>query len=141
MLGKTFYNQYVRPIPPDIKPKERNKVVERTGYVTTKQRIENMILAGQRLQKWRESQFDIISNREKQYPDIDKLTVDKTRDPGYTVFDAIDDLDKANENLAEAKRKAEEAKLEAEKLQKLEDEKNESTENSDPDPVIEGSDS
>lgn len=140
MLGKTFYNQYVRPIPPDIKPKERNKMVERTGYVTTKQRIENMILAGQRLQQMRKSQFDINANEKGQYPDTDKLTVDKTRDPGYTIFDAVDDLKTANENLAEAKRRAEEAKLEAEKLQKLEDEKNEHTQNLDPDPVINDSD-
>lgn len=66
------------------------KMVETAGYISAKQRIENMILAGQRLNAYREEMYDI--NGEKYADpnfDPDELPIDPTRSGNYDLADAF----------------------------------------------------
>ena len=62
-------------------------LVETAGYVSTEKRITNMILAGQRLVESRRTQYDLEGDYESE--DID---LDPTRDPGYDLADATQDM-------------------------------------------------
>lgn len=56
--------------------------VEKNGYISAQKRIENLILAGQRLIESRKQQFDFIGN------EIDEDFYDPTRDPNFDMADA-----------------------------------------------------
>lgn len=61
-------------------------IVETAGYIPAKNRIENMILAGQRLVDYRKSQFDF-----EDHDKIDETFSDPTRRPNYDLADATQD--------------------------------------------------
>lgn len=66
------------------------KLVESAGYVSAKQRIENMILAGQRLTAFREEMYDINGETFKDPNfDPDSVSTDPTRRAGYDLSDAF----------------------------------------------------
>lgn len=79
-----FKTQYTRT--PD-KPEKlsQEKLVETAGYITAKQRIESMFMAGQRLQEARKGQYDSDHLRDDE--NIEDF-YDPTRDPGYDLSDA-----------------------------------------------------
>ena len=75
-----FYTKSVRP----ERCKEVNAgppLVERSGYVPAKVRIENMMLAGQRLVESRNVRYDFDG-------DVDEYFDDPTRSPGFDMADA-----------------------------------------------------
>lgn len=66
-------------------PPEENSgktLVETAGYMSAQKRIENMILAGQRLVDYRKSQFDFPEG------EIDESFEDPTRSPNFDLADA-----------------------------------------------------
>lgn len=59
--------------------------VEKAGYITAKKRIENMILAGQRLIQSRKEQYDFVDS------EPDESFDDPTRRKNYDPADATQD--------------------------------------------------
>jgi len=85
-------------------PPETNSgktLVERAGYISAQKRIENMILAGQRLVDYRKSQFDFEGDK------IDFDFNDPTRNPNFDMADASQLKYQAEANLAARAKKAE----------------------------------
>ena len=60
------------------------RLVEKAGYIPAKDRIENMILAGQRLIEHRMSMYDFDSNKE-----LDENYFDPTRSKNFDMADAF----------------------------------------------------
>lgn len=60
------------------------RLVEKAGYIPAKDRIENMILAGQRLIEHRMSMYDFDSNKE-----LDESFYDPTRSKNFDMADAF----------------------------------------------------
>lgn len=56
-LKNSFFTQYVRPITVDGEVNSGEVLVEKDGYMSARQRIEQMILAGERLISARKEQF------------------------------------------------------------------------------------
>lgn len=84
MKFKTHYN--FKEFPKTYELQCGNVLVERAGYVPSKQRIEEFMLAGRRLKEFRMSQYD--------FPDpnaIDPTVFDPTRKKGYDMADATQD--------------------------------------------------
>lgn len=77
-----FSTPYNRP-PSDAESNSGELLVERVGYISAQKRIENMILAGQRLKDFRSEQFDFPDENSIQY-DFD----DPTRSKGFDLADA-----------------------------------------------------
>jgi hypothetical protein len=69
-------------------------VVEMTGYISTKQRIEDMMNAGLRLEVARNNQYEF--NAEDKVPDD---YIDPTRNPGYDLADASAQMAQVNASL------------------------------------------
>lgn len=68
-------------------PPERNllpSLVERAGYIPAQARIENMILAGQRLIEHRAQMYDFDANKE-----VDEDFYDPTRSKNFDMADAF----------------------------------------------------
>lgn len=88
---------------------EQKSKTQKTGYISAKQRIENLMLAGNRLKEYRQEQYD--------WPDgnIDENFVDPTRRKGYDLADASQDalINQANLKAAKARQDALEAKKKA----------------------------
>lgn len=82
------------------------KMVETTGYIPAKVRIERMVQAGQRLKSMDVSNFDTID------PNVDDedLPIDPSRKPGYDLADASAHLHIVNTYV-----KAKKAELKAKK--------------------------
>jgi len=59
---------------------------ESAGYIPPKTQIENLIMAGKRLQDWRKEMYDFPDSK-----DIDESFEDPTRGPGYDLADASRD--------------------------------------------------
>ena len=59
-------------------------LVEKAGYIPAQARIENMILAGQRLVEHRKEMYDFSDGR-----DIDENFTDPTRSKNYDMSDAF----------------------------------------------------
>ena len=79
MLFQTRYNHIKS-------PGEANygkRLVEKSGYIPAKDRIENMILAGQRLIEHRMSMYDFNSDKE-----LDEDFYDPTRSKNFDMADA-----------------------------------------------------
>lgn len=77
--------------------------VDKLGYLPAKKRIENMMLAGQRLKDYRQSQYDFPDGK------IDVNFVDPTRQPGYDMADAFQDGLQIDAKLASQEAAAAEA--------------------------------
>nr|QJB19359.1 MAG: hypothetical protein [Microvirus sp.] len=80
MLFQTRYN-HQKSIP-EVNLGKR--LVEKAGYIPAKDRIENMILAGQRLIEHRMSMYDFESNKE-----LDESYYDPTRSKNFDMADAF----------------------------------------------------
>lgn len=80
MNFSTPYQEKRFKTPPEVNSGET--LVETAGYISAQKRIENMILAGQRLVDYRKGQFD--------FPDgqIDESFQDPTRSPNFDLADA-----------------------------------------------------
>lgn len=94
------------------KPETNNgeRLVEKQGYIPAKKRIENLMLAGQRLNMARKEQYD--------FPDgnIDENVYDPTRRKDYDLADAFQDSQRLERSL-KASQIAQESKKQAEKAQ------------------------
>lgn len=89
-----FYTKYVRP-KKNYETNDGTTFVEMQGYEPAKIKIENMILAGKRLQMSRNHQFDFNSMEE-----IDDNFFDPTRSKSFDMIDASMMLDQVNARLA-----------------------------------------
>jgi len=85
------------------------KLVETAGYIPAKIQIENMMIAGFRLDQARKLKYDYESQNEQ----MEAYQMDPTRRPGYDPADAIRDARTYSEkllqqaNLAKAKKEEE----------------------------------
>ena len=59
-------------------------LVEKSGYISAQARIENMILAGQRLVEYRKEMYDFSDGK-----DIDESFTDPTRSKNFDMADAF----------------------------------------------------
>lgn len=82
------------------------KIVESAGYINAKTRIENMMLAGQRLVDYRKAKYD--SNNGE---DIDDIPIDPTRSGSYDLADATMQMQNIENNLNESKKLVDEKPL------------------------------
>lgn len=97
MLFKTRYTskdfkKVYEKIDPTVK-------VERAGYVSAQTRIENLLMAGQRLQQFRSENYDFTGRP------IDEDYEDPTRRPGYDMADAFQDAINIKSRLKSRKEK------------------------------------
>ena len=82
---------------------------ETAGFISAERRITSLIQAGQRLQDFRESQFDFKDDKS-----VDLSFYDPTREPGYDLADASMALnDLTNKKQAEELKKASQTAIEA----------------------------
>lgn len=79
------------------------KKVETAGYIPPKRQIEEMIMAGRRLNEAREDMYDFPDEKS-----IDPNFTDPTRDPGFEMADASRLAREAEHNLKRSKREHEE---------------------------------
>lgn len=93
MLHQSRYNT-VHASPETCNQKSKT---QKTGYIPAKQRVENLMLAGQRLKEYRNEQYD--------WPDgnIDENYIDPTRRKGYDLADASQDAFYNQANLKAAR--------------------------------------
>lgn len=97
---KTQYEEFKRS--PEINSGEI--LVERVGYISARDRIENLLLAGHRLENFRKEQYDFES-----VDKIDETFTDPTRNKNYDMADAFQDTLALN---AKFKNKSAETKVE-----------------------------
>lgn len=90
---------------------DQESKVEKSGYIPAKKRIENMMLAGQRLVESRNLLYDDMTGMDEDIP------IDVTRNPGYDMADASQDMMSVNERLKASQKAAEEAARSKEKAQ------------------------
>jgi hypothetical protein len=93
-------------------------LVETAGYLSVEQQIENLILAGRRLEDWRADHFDYYDSLPKGFDDT--AIRDPTREPNFDMADAHQMACKSMAKVAEynARREAKLAAREAEKAAK-----------------------
>ena len=84
-MFQTQYNRDKHTRHPEVNSGEI--LVETAGYLSTEKRINNMLLAGQRLVESRRTEYDLEGDYDNE--DID---LDPTRDPGYDLADATQDM-------------------------------------------------
>lgn len=113
-----IYTQTKRPEKKEFLEKNSNEIiVEKAGYVTAKQRIEDMINAGRRLVDHRKANYDFKENEE-----IDENFDDPTRSPGFDPADASSIMQEIDAKMKAAK---DEVKKQKDELKKQkEEEKN-----------------
>ena len=90
---------------------DRESKVEKSGYIPAKKRIENMMIAGQRLVASRNQLYDDPSGEDEDIP------LDRTRNPGYDMADASQDMMSVNERLKASQKAAKDAARSKEKAQ------------------------
>lgn len=90
-----FYTQWKRPDKVNYEINSGEIRVEKAGYISAQKRIENLILAGQRLVASRSDQYDFAGE-----PDLDY--VDLTRSKNVDIVD----VDQATQYLEEKAKKA-----------------------------------
>jgi len=83
-------------------------VVERKGYISNKVRIENMMLAGQRLIDYRKEKYDFSDGEE-----IDEMFIDPTRKKSFDLAEATQLQFETEERLRQQKAYAEKLAKEA----------------------------
>lgn len=109
------YANYKKTSKPEINSGER--LVETAGYMSAQKRIENMILAGQRLVDYRKNHYDF------QDGEIDENFTDPTRSPGFDMADAFQIAEEANyrikatQTAQEARRREENNKVNTQAVQ------------------------
>lgn len=92
-----------------LRPERRKEVgggpsiVEVSGYIPTKIQVENMLIAGQRLNEYRREQYDYSEG--DSVPD--DIVPDPTRNPEFDLADATRLGRAATERLIQAKKEAE----------------------------------
>lgn len=89
---RTSSNRHL--FPKSYEPVDDEKIVETSGYITLKQRVENMLLAGERLFQYRKELYDIQHGEELD----ENLPVDPTR-KDYDLADAFQDTERIKSNL------------------------------------------
>jgi len=100
------------------------RIVEASGYIPTKVQVENMLIAGQRLNEYRREQYDFTGDS-----DIpDDVTPDPTRSPEFDLADATRIGRAANERLNKANKEIEASKKKLEVQDKPEEDKTSSGE-------------
>jgi len=70
------------------------RIVETTGYRSTKQQVAEYMAAGLQLQNYRNQMYDFESEDK-----VDEEFEDRTRSPGYDPADATEDLRNAEKRL------------------------------------------
>ena len=93
---KTQYEDFKRS--PEVNSGEI--LVERVGYISARDRIENLLLAGHRLESYCKEQYDFDS-----VENIDESFTDPTRNKNYDMADAFQDTIVLNAKFNEAKEK------------------------------------
>jgi len=88
-----FNTPYNRKQCPGEKP-GTERIVETTGYRSTKQQVAEYMAAGLQLQNYRNEMYDFESEDK-----VDEDYEDKTRTPGYDPADATQDLRNAEKRL------------------------------------------
>jgi hypothetical protein len=83
MTHLLFFVNYTNPPVPSAEACGGEEIVEKAGYISTKQRIESLILAGQRLVAFRKEQFDFEDDDK-----IDETFEDVTRAKNFDLADA-----------------------------------------------------
>ena len=106
---KTQYEDFKRT--PEVNSGEI--LVERVGYISARDRIENLLLAGHRLENYRKEQYDFDS-----VENIDESFTDPTRNKNYDMADAFQSSLALN---AKFKNKSAETKVEAKEKEVSED--------------------
>lgn len=100
---ETMYTHWERPNKkPFYEKEDKTTLVEVAGYIPAKQRIENLILAGERLVAWRKEQFDFNDG------EIDEDFEDPTRSKNYDIVDAKEDMEAIENRVYTRRKKAEE---------------------------------
>lgn len=107
MLFNTKYN-YVKHSKPEVN--SGKTLVEKAGYLSAQKRIENMILAGQRLVDYRKAQYDFPEGEIKE--DFE----DPTRAKNFDLAEATQ-LQLRTEASLKARQKQQEALREASKAE------------------------
>jgi len=88
-----FNTPYIRTRSPGEKP-GIVRIVETTGYRSTKQQVAEYMAAGLQLQNYRNEMYDFESEDK-----VDEDYEDRTRTPGYDPADATQDLRNAEKRL------------------------------------------
>jgi len=97
-MFRTHYNQ--KEFPKIFFPIDKTEKVEKAGYLSTKQRVETMLLAGQRLMQSRREMYDFQQGEEP-----DDNFEDPTRTQGFDMADATQiALEIQNKAILQAKR-------------------------------------
>lgn len=99
-----------------LEPGGGEKITEQAGYVPPKIQIENMIMAGQRLNAARAEMYDFPPGEE-----VDENYSDPTRDPGFDVADASQMLSNLEEKKRESDKNLEKEKKSVDKSPKVRD--------------------
>ena len=86
------------------------KLVETAGYIPAQKRIENLMLAGQRLVASRQALYDCQGGESFD----DSIECDPTRNPGYDMADAFQDSLAVSDRLAESQKRVAREKEEKE---------------------------
>lgn len=95
-----------RPVQGEIISSET--ITEQSGYIEPKRQIEDMIMAGRRLDEARKNQYDFDSE-----DSIDESAYDPTRAKNFDLSDASQIQFEANERLREQRLKASQTAQEA----------------------------
>lgn len=82
MFAHQFSKESIKFSPPEQNTGER--LIEKAGYIPAQRRIENLILAGQRLSDFRKEQFDFHEQK-----DIDEDFYDPTRKKSLDLAEAF----------------------------------------------------
>lgn len=103
-MNAQVFSQRVRPTRA-FQPHGGKVLIEKAGYISAKERIENIIAAGARLLQTRAEMYDF-----KEGEEIDEDFFDPTRSKGYDMADAFQDGLQVSERLKKAEREAVEKK-------------------------------
>lgn len=109
-----FYTEYIRP-KSDAEINSGEKKVETAGYIPAEIQIEDMIMAGQRLNQARAERFDFPDGRD------DDLFMDPTRSPNFDLADASSLANMVDGRLSKAEAEMEAKRKEAAEKKKAED--------------------
>lgn len=90
---------------------DQESKVEKSGYIPAKKRIENMMIAGQRLVASRNQLYDDPTGMDED------IQIDVTRNPGYDMADASQDMMSVNDRLKASQNAAKEAARSKKKAQ------------------------
>lgn len=100
-MANNFPNNYTRrPKPVATKQDSDNIVTEQTGYLSTKQLVENMVLAGKRLYDYRHGVLDVEGVGDEDYDEDQDAAVPYERD----LVDESMDIDRKFEKRESSKK-------------------------------------